>query len=198
MSSTRMQVRPFTSPITFITSESPGRSRRLSTMASGASMRLARPRARTTPPTSGETTMRLSAGNSSLDVLHHHRRGEQIVGRNVEEALDLTGVQIEREHAVGAGLDDHIGDELGRDRRARARLPVLSRIAEIGNDRGDAPRRGALQRIDDDEQLHQMVVGGRGGRLDDEHVLAADVLLHLDEDLHVGEAPHDALGEGES
>ena len=28
-----------------------------------------------------------------------------------------------------------------------------------------------------------MIVGGRGGRLDDEHVLAADVLLHLDENL---------------
>ena len=40
-----------------------------------------------------------------------------------------------------------------------------------------------------------MIVGGRRGRLDDEHVLAADVLLHLDEDLHVGEAPHDAFGQ---
>ena len=42
----------------FITSDSPGFSRRLSTMASGAlSRRLASARARTTPPTSGETTV---------------------------------------------------------------------------------------------------------------------------------------------
>ena len=41
----------------FITSDSPARSRRLSTMASGASSRLASARARTTPPTSGETTI---------------------------------------------------------------------------------------------------------------------------------------------
>ena len=47
----------YAAPMMFMTSESPARSRRLSTMASGASRRLARARARTTPPTSGETTM---------------------------------------------------------------------------------------------------------------------------------------------
>jgi hypothetical protein len=54
-----------------------------------------------------------------LDVARHHRRGEQVVGRDVEEALDLAGVQVERQHAVGAGMGDQVGDELGRDRRAR-------------------------------------------------------------------------------
>ena len=38
-------------------------------------------------------------------------------------------------------------------------------------------------------------LAGKRGRLDDEDVLAADVLLDLDEDLHVGEAPHLAPGE---
>ncbi len=42
-----------------------------------------------------------------------------------------------------------------------------------------------------------MIVGGGRGRLNDEHVLAADVLLHLDENLHVGEAPDHASGEGD-
>ena len=41
---------------------------------------------------------------------------------NVEEALDLAGVQIDRQHAVGARAGDEIGDELGRDRRARPGL----------------------------------------------------------------------------
>ena len=40
-----------------------------------------------------------------------------------------------------------------------------------------------------------MVVGRERGRLDDEDILAAHVLLDLDEDLHVGEAPD--LGPGE-
>ena len=48
--------------------------------------------------------------------------GEEIVGRDVEEALDLAGMQIDGQHAVGARLGDQIGHQLGRDRRARARL----------------------------------------------------------------------------
>ena len=51
---------PSTSPMMFITSDSPARSRRLSTMARSAPSRLASARARTTPPTSGETTIRWS------------------------------------------------------------------------------------------------------------------------------------------
>ena len=125
-----------------------------------------------------------------LDVGDHDRRGEEIVGRNIEEALDLPGVQIDGQHAVGAGPGDEIGHELGRDRRARPLFAVLPGIAEIGNDRGDAPRRGAPQRVDHDEHFHQMIVGRRGGRLHDESVLPAHILLNLDEDLHIGEAPH--------
>ena len=72
---------------------------------------------------------------------------------------------------------------------------VLAGVAEIGDDRGDAPGRGAPQRVDADQQLHQVVVGGVAGRLDDEDVLAADVLVDLDEHLHVGEAAHAGLGQ---
>ena len=75
------------------------------------------------------------------------------------------------------------------------RLPVLPGVAEIGDHRGDAAGGGAAERIDDDQQLHQVVVGRVARRLDDEDVLAADVLLDLDEDLLVGEAPDHALGE---
>ena len=39
--------------------------------------------------------------------------------------------------------------------------------------RGDPLGRGAAQRIDADQQFHQVVVGRVAGRLDDEHVLAA-------------------------
>ncbi len=130
-----------------------------------------------------------------LDVLDEDRRGVEVVGRDVEEALDLPGMEIERQHAVGAGGGDHVGDQLRRDRRARRRFAVLPRIAEIGDDRGRPPRRGALQRVERDQQLHQIVVRRVGGRLDDEHVLAAHVLLDLDEDLHIREAPHAGLGQ---
>ena len=130
-----------------------------------------------------------------LDVAHHHRRGVEVVGRDVEEALDLAGVEVERHHPVGAGAGDQVRHQLGRDRRARAGFAVLPGIAEIRDDGGDAPPRRAAQRIDDDEQLHQVVVGRKRRRLDDENVAAADVFLDLDEDFHVGEAPHHRLGQ---
>jgi hypothetical protein len=130
-----------------------------------------------------------------LDVAHHHRGGKEIVGRNVEEPLDLSGVEIDRKHAVGPGVGYEIGDELRRNRRARPDFAVLPGIAEIGQHRRDAPRRGAPQRVDDDEQLHQVVVRRERGRLNDENVGAAHVFLDLDEDLHVGEAAHDRLGQ---
>ena len=54
------------------------------------------------------------------------------------------------------------------------------------------PRR-ALQRIDHDQQFHQVLVGRGAGGLDDEDVAGADVLLDLDVDLAVGETADLAL-----
>ena len=55
-----------------------------------------------------------------------------------------------------------------------------------------------LQRVDADQQFHQIVVGRIAGRLEHEHILAADILVDLDEDLLVGEAAHQRLGERQS
>ena len=38
-----------------------------------------------------------------LDIAGEDRRGEEVVGRDVEEALDLAGMKVDRQHAVGAG-----------------------------------------------------------------------------------------------
>ena len=43
-----------------------------------------------------------------------------------------------------------------------------------------------------------MIVGRERGRLDDEDILAAHILLNFDEDLHVGEAPDLAFCEREA
>ena len=43
-----------------------------------------------------------------------------------------------------------------------------------------------LQAVDHDQQLHQVVVDRRAGRLDEEHVAAADVFVDLAGDLAVG------------
>ena len=113
-----------------------------------------------------------------------------MIDGDVEEALDLAGVQIDRQHAVDAGRGQQIGDQARRDRRARLALAVLPRVAEVGDDGDDRAGRRALERVDHDQQLHQVVVHRRAGRLHDEAVHAADVLVDLDVDLAVGEARH--------
>ena len=118
-----------------------------------------------------------------------------MIDGDVEEALDLAGVQVDRQHAVDAGRGQQIGDQARRDRRARLALAVLAGVTEVGDDRDDRAGRRALERVDHDQQLHQVVVGGRAGRLDDEAVHAADVLVDLDVDLTVGEARHLGVAE---
>ena len=130
-----------------------------------------------------------------LDVAHHHGRGIEVVGRDIEEALNLSGVEIESHHPVGARAGDEVGNELGRDRRARPRFAILAGIAEIRDHGRHATPRRAAKRIDDDEQLHQMVVGGIRRGLQDENIAAAHVLLDLDENLHVRKAANHSLGE---
>ena len=82
-------------------------------------------------------------------VAEQHGRRVDVVDGDVEKALDLVGVQVHHHHAVDADRRQHVGNDLGGDRHARrARAPVLPRVAEIGDRRGDARDRRALQRID--------------------------------------------------
>ena len=120
---------------------------------------------------------------------------EQVIHRNIEEALDLVGVQVHGQHAVNARGDEHIGNELGGDGIAALGLAVLTGIAEVGHDRGNAARAGAAARIDHDEQLHEAVVDGLAGGLDEEHVAAAHGLIQRDGGLAVREALDLALAE---
>jgi len=113
MSSNQDAGKPATSPDHVHDLGFAGALARLSMMESGVLMRLARPRARTTPPTSGDTTMTFGKVEALLDVARHHRGSEEVVGRNIEETLDLGCVEIEGHHAVDAGAGDQVGDQLG-------------------------------------------------------------------------------------
>src|SRR5262249_61814060 len=55
-----------------------------------------------------------------LNIAHHNGSGEQIVGGNVEETLNLAGVQVNRHHPVDARPLDEVGDEFGGNGSARA------------------------------------------------------------------------------
>ena len=63
-----------------------------------------------------------------LDPLEHGRLRVEVVDGNVEEALDLGGVQVHGDDLVGARRGEHVGHELGGDRRPGLVLLVLSVI----------------------------------------------------------------------
>ena len=74
-------------------------------------------------------------------VRAHDGRAIKIVGGNIKKALNLPSVQINGQHAVSASFGNQIGNKLGRNGRARAGFPVLTRIAEIGQNGRNAPGR---------------------------------------------------------
>ena len=121
-------------------------------------------------------------------VIHEDGVAGQVVHGDVKEALDLVSVQVHGQHAVGTGGGDHVGHQLGGDGIAGLGLAVLTGIAEVGDDGGDTAGRGALERIDHDEQLHQIVVDGRAGGLDHEHIAAADGLIQGRKNLSIRES----------
>ena len=63
------------------------------------------------------------AGETEVaEVAREQRQRGHVVDRDREEALDLARVQVHRQHAVGAGELEHVGDE-ARRRSARAASP---------------------------------------------------------------------------
>ena len=129
------------------------------------------------------------------DIRDEHGRAQHVIHRDVEKALDLRGVQVHGQHAVRACGGDQVRHQLGRDRVARLALAVLTRVAEIRDDRGDAAGGRALARVDHDEQLHQVVVDRAAGRLDEEHVRAAHGFRDGNRDLTVRKGGDSSLAD---
>ncbi len=78
-------------------------------------------------------------------------------------------MQVHGDDVVAARRLQHVGHEFGRDGGARLVFLVLARVREVGDDGGDAARRGRLARVDHDQELHQPVVDvARRGGLEDE------------------------------
>ena len=124
--------------------------------------------------------------------------GEEVVHGDVEEALHLGGVEVHGDDAVGAGGGDDVGDELGGDGGAAFGLAVLTGVAEVWDDGGDAVGAGALEAVDPDQEFHDVFVDGGGGGLDDEAVAAADVFIEFDDEFAVGEGIDAGLADGDA
>ena len=63
----------------------------------------------------------------------------------------------------------HVGHELGGDRSSTLILFVLASVGKIGQNGGDAASRGGTAGVDEDKELHDVVVDVAGfGGLEDE------------------------------
>ncbi len=121
------------------------------------------------------------------EVLGELRQRRHVVDGDVEEALHLAGVQVHREHPVGARDLQQVGHQARGDRLARRALLVLARVRVPGDDHRDPLGRGQLGALHHDQELHQVPVDRRGAGLHQEHVGAADRLVVADVDLAVRE-----------
>ena len=96
-----------------------------------------------------------------------------------------------RDHPLGAGGLEQVGDQAGGDRLAALGLAVLAGVAVERADRGDALGRRPVGGVDHDQLLHDRVVDAAAVAavvgLHDEHVGAADALAEAGPDLAVGE-----------
>src|SRR5438034_5003466 len=111
----------------------------------------------------------------------------ELITRDREETLNLHLVHIHRQEAIGAGDPDEVREEARRDRHARLVLLVAPAVGVVRHDGGDAAGRGALERVEHDQKLHDRVADRRADeRLHDVDVVLARVLVDLDEDVVVG------------
>ena len=85
---------------------------------------------------------------------------------------------------------DQVGHELRGDRDARPDLAILSRVAVVGNHRGDAPRGARFSASIMISSSIRWRVLRRAGGLEREAVHPAHVLADLDGALAVAEGPH--------
>lgn len=86
------------------------------------------------------------------------RFGVQIVYRNVEESLDLAGMQIHGDDMVTSGSLQHVGHQFCCDRSSRFVFLVLASVREVGNHSSDSACRSRFTRVNHDQQLHQRIV----------------------------------------
>ena len=123
----------------------------------------------------------------SGEIVVKGRAAQQIIDGDIEKALNLFRMKVHGKYSVRARRRNEIGHQLCGDGIARTRLSVLTRIAEIRNHRRDSARAGTLGRVDHDQKLHEVIVDGRAGGLNNKQIPAANRLLDVNTDLAVGE-----------
>ncbi len=135
----------------------------------------------------GRNHHEIPGGFLFLQVFAHQRQRGNIICRYIEESLDLGGMQVHGDDPVSPGTFQQTGHQTGCDRLSGLGFPVLSGIAEIRNHGIDGPGGRTLGGINGNQQLHEVVIDRVVGGLYEVHILAADRLPQLHQDLTVRE-----------
>ena len=115
---------------------------------------------------------------------------QQMVQRNVKEALNLRGMEVHGQHPVGTGGGDHVGNQLGGDGIPALGLPILTGVTKVGNHSGDSAGGSTAAGIAHNEQFHEIVVYGLTGGLNQENIGSADGFQQADGSFAVSKGFH--------
>ena len=121
-----------------------------------------------------------------FEIIVKRGTADKIVKRNIEETLNLHTVQIHCKNSVRARAGYEVGNELCGYRLSGTGLSVLTRVTEIGNNRGNSARARSLGRVDHYQKFHKVRIYRITCRLNKEYVHSANSLVKANVDLPVG------------
>ncbi len=118
-----------------------------------------------------------------------------MIDGDIEEALNLLSVKIDRQYTGRTRGDQQIGYQLRCNRHTWLILTILTGIAVKRNHCGDATSRRTAGRVNHDEELHQILIGGITCGLDNKNIRATNVLINLNEAFPVRETHYRRIAE---
>src|SRR3989344_3652210 len=150
----------------------------------------------TTPVRRGDD--KLLSPQKPCQILRRDWRPEQVVMNGlVEERHALLGVDIEHDDPIRMRDLEHLDRDLYADRLSRRILAIGPIVAEFRDDIGHSSRRRQARGIRKKDGLHEIVRLPMDIR-HDEDVESPDILVNLDLDFSVIEAPDVCLPEGQT
>jgi hypothetical protein len=107
-------------------------------------------------------------------------------------------MQIDGKNPVDAHYSQHVSHHFGADGYpSRTRTAILAGVTEVGDYRSDAGCRGAAEGVCHYHQFHQVIVGWRARRLNQEYVLTTNVFVDFGADLTIGKLAYRGVTEGD-
>ena len=118
------------------------------------------------------------------------RAANQVVHRDIKEALDLCAVQVHCQHTACTGACQDICNQFCTDGISCSCFSILTGIAIVRHNCCDSCCGCTFHGIDHDQQFHQVVIYGIGCGLDDEYIGATDGFIDFNGNFTVLEFFH--------